>query len=761
MDRKSLEEIKASISIKDYLSTHRKTEFKKGTGEESICQCPNPAHEDKSPSCNVNNTKNTFNCFGCGVNGSIIDLIMLIDGLDVHAAITYLEEYSGNSVSSVVNVVNSVPANIDYIVKPLPVPKEARIYPGESVTVFNPKSGKTSSHWLPSAVHPYYNKDREIVQYTMRIEDHNGKVVLPLHWGKSGKYVGWILKKHPTENLPYGYELFNEDDGRPILVVEGEKAVDHFYDHFPDIANKVTCVSWMGGSNAVKKTDWSVFGARNFILWADNDDAGRKARTELLKLIKPIANGIDIVKEKDMPNVKDDIADTTDQEFVDKLLTEAVVYQTMREPWMDEIVRTNKGDPYHGSAKNVSLFIENHQMMMGVLRYDTTYSSVVLDYNPGFFREIEDKPFPRLMNDDDLLEILQWLETEKVFAAFITIKKCIVQVAKNHQHNSLGEWLHGLDWDGEKRIDKFYENYLHVEPCAYTDMVSRLLFMCLVSRGMDPGGKMDIYFILEGKGGVFKGELLRVLGGEYYKCGLPSHTGKEFFYHLMGLWLLEDDEMNLHNQTDSSRNKGWLTQQVDVQRRVHEGSISEVKRMFVTVATINKHGQKYLTDQDGNRRYCSVHVCPKEDQLIDYLGAAKIRDQLFAEAAHYFKLFLEDLSNGIPPEESEHCWFMNKQEEKLAAVYQDERTIDNVYVEPLLHALEESKQGPIHEHDFVNMCRRGMVKQEIFKHILEKNYAPKHGPKYEDALRIVGFKHIKRRRDVHGKLMTEHWVYEE
>ena len=52
------------------------------------CRCP--FHDDKEASFIVTPEKNLFHCMGCGVGGSVIDLVMKLDGLSFRHAVEVL-----------------------------------------------------------------------------------------------------------------------------------------------------------------------------------------------------------------------------------------------------------------------------------------------------------------------------------------------------------------------------------------------------------------------------------------------------------------------------------------------------------------------------------------------------------------------------------------------------------------------------------------------------------------------------------------------
>jgi len=87
----SLDQIKRSVSIL-VLAASSGFAPKKISQGEYVVRCPSKEHEDKTPSCHINTTKNLFHCKGCGVSGSVVDWLMITDDIDEVTAIRYLKE---------------------------------------------------------------------------------------------------------------------------------------------------------------------------------------------------------------------------------------------------------------------------------------------------------------------------------------------------------------------------------------------------------------------------------------------------------------------------------------------------------------------------------------------------------------------------------------------------------------------------------------------------------------------------------------------
>lgn len=54
-------------------------------------RCPLPGHDDANPSFTVDTDKNRFRCYGCDRSGSVLDLVMELDSVDLDGAVRFLE----------------------------------------------------------------------------------------------------------------------------------------------------------------------------------------------------------------------------------------------------------------------------------------------------------------------------------------------------------------------------------------------------------------------------------------------------------------------------------------------------------------------------------------------------------------------------------------------------------------------------------------------------------------------------------------------
>ncbi|HLD95754.1 MAG TPA: DUF6371 domain-containing protein, partial [Alphaproteobacteria bacterium] len=135
---------------------------------------------------------------------------------------------------------------------------------------------KVLSGFEVKEVYPYTNEKGELFGITARLVDENGaKKVLPFsYWvdSKTGKEF-WRMKRFEGTPPLYNLKELADKKEAPVLIVEGEKTANAAREIFKDHV----VVTWIGGCNGYKNTDFSPLKDRDITIWPDNDKAGEKA----------------------------------------------------------------------------------------------------------------------------------------------------------------------------------------------------------------------------------------------------------------------------------------------------------------------------------------------------------------------------------------------------------------------------------------------------------------------------------------------------
>lgn len=181
-------------------------------------------------------------------------------------------------------------------------------------------SGKVREHsspqWehseIPPDSYPDSHFDNGKADHIYKYRDRHGNPVgVVLRWdedewqgreSKDIRPVSWVQMRGKTEpewkwcafaepRPLYRGERIDAEPDKPILIVEGEKAVEAAEKALPDWI----VVTWPGGASAQHKADWSGMERHRIVVWPDNDEAGHKA-AEWIKSQFPVAQIVDVSK---------------------------------------------------------------------------------------------------------------------------------------------------------------------------------------------------------------------------------------------------------------------------------------------------------------------------------------------------------------------------------------------------------------------------------------------------------------------------------
>lgn len=135
----------------------------------------------------------------------------------------------------------------------------------------HPTKGRPVASWS------YHDAEGRLVGYAARFEWQNEsgstvKDVAPITYCALGNgRQGWRLKGIPVPCPLYRLPALLADQGKPVLVVEGEKTAEAatvlFRDH--------VVTTSIGGGKAALRSDWSPLAGRDVVIWPDHDRAGR------------------------------------------------------------------------------------------------------------------------------------------------------------------------------------------------------------------------------------------------------------------------------------------------------------------------------------------------------------------------------------------------------------------------------------------------------------------------------------------------------
>jgi predicted P-loop ATPase len=178
-------------------------------------------------------------------------------------------------------------------------------------------------------------------------------------------------------------------------------------------------------------------------------------------------------------------------------------------------------------------------------------------------------------------------------------------------------------------------DYLGAANNPLTRAMTRKHFTAAVARVMRPGCKYDYILTLIGPQGLGKSTLVKNMGGEWFDDSLTSIEGKEGMEQVRGKWLIEFGELTNYKKSTSEAYKAFISKQEDSYRPAYGRKVEVYPRQCVFFATTNE--PNCLKGDTGNRRFWTVE-CGADEVTKDVWDQLPLeRDQLWAEAVHYYR----------------------------------------------------------------------------------------------------------------------------
>ena len=204
-------------------------------------------------------------------------------------------------------------------------------------------------------------------------------------------------------------------------------------------------------------------------------------------------------------------------------------------------------------------------------------------------------------------------------------------VANDCAFDPLQDYLNGLVWDGEDRLDTMLVRWMGAEDTPFVRAATRKWMCGAVARALVPGCKFDNMLVLTGAQGIGKSELGRQLSKGWFTDSIDKlGNGKDAQDAVGGVWIAEIAELSGMRKAEVEDVKNYISKQDDRFRRAYARRKSVTLRRCVFYGTTND--LDFLRDRTGNRRFWPVEVrgIGHGERVKHELGAEV--DQLWAEA---------------------------------------------------------------------------------------------------------------------------------
>lgn len=299
--------------------------------------------------------------------------------------------------------------------------------------------------------------------------------------------------------------------------------------------------------------------------------------------------------------------------------------------WAQELTISKAGN-FEKTSNNILTILRNDPLLKGRFAYNEFAGrGMVLGPLPW-----NGKDERRTHTDEDDAGLRWYLETMYGITGKEKVYDALSLVAKERAFNEVRDYLKDLTWDGVRRVDTLFSDYLGAEDTPYNRAIARKSLTAAVARVMDPGVKYDYMPILSGPQGIGKSTLFRLLGKGWYSDSLSSFEGKEAAELLQGVWINEVGELNGLNKAETNAVKQFLSKTEDIYREAYGRRTRRFPRRCVFFGTTNE--AEFLKDPTGNRRFWPVDVGLRTPAKNVFAGLADEVDQIWAECVLYWRM---------------------------------------------------------------------------------------------------------------------------
>lgn len=299
--------------------------------------------------------------------------------------------------------------------------------------------------------------------------------------------------------------------------------------------------------------------------------------------------------------------------------------------WVLDLACDRKGNNLPTIDNCVKIY-SNDKSLKGRLAYNLfTRRHIVTGAVPWDSNQTE-----REWTDTDDAGLRHYTENVYGIKSQSAVKDAWTLVSVNNSFHPVLDYLNSLEWDGVKRVETLFVDYLGAEDNAYTRAVTRKTLTAAAARIYVPGIKYDNVLVLVGKQGCGKSYIIHKLGRNWFSDTLTTVQGKEAYEQLQGFWIIEIAELSALKRNEVEAVKHFTAKSEDAYRAAYGHHTEIRKRQCVFIGTTNQH--EFLRDQTGNRRFypIDVHAEKAAKNVFEDLTDYEI-DQLWAEAVKLYK----------------------------------------------------------------------------------------------------------------------------
>ena len=299
------------------------------------------------------------------------------------------------------------------------------------------------------------------------------------------------------------------------------------------------------------------------------------------------------------------------------------------EDFREKLKRDRRGTP-ESDVFNCLIVLKYDPALKGKIRLDEfAHRLVVIDDLP--WRGKDETPY---WTDTDDACLRNYFATKYLIKGKGIIDDALQEVTQANKFHPVREYLTGLTWDGECRVDTLFIDYIGAEDTEYIRAVTRKWMCGAVARVMVPGIKFDTAIVLYGSQGLGKSLILERLGRKWFNNSLVDIKTKDALEQIQGSWINELAELAPTYKNDNEIVKAFISRTSDRFRSPYGRRTEEYPRQCVFAGSTNN--LMFLKDRTGNRRFWPITGDKDRKTKNAWDITQDAIDQLWAEAYYYW-----------------------------------------------------------------------------------------------------------------------------
>ena len=480
-------------------------------------------------------------------------------------------------------------------------------------TLIDAKDSSSSQQNLcSSSIDEFFDKKnkehQEREEYNKAIDEFNNffKSITPENWCSNREFFFWLEGPNGCTRPAHDYaeyifcviEHYYEDD---IVINCKAENVNILVDVYKNLCNKVhrgeiKNFTWNDYFGAVK----SVFiNKRNIQL---NQKSGKKSPAKQSKKTQH-------EPEPEPQEVKIPIIDSETQLRIDLLSKYGI---TMNEKYypLNEI-------------DNYSKIFGNYDLCHHTFRHNDLKNT----------NEIDGIPF----SDGKYRPLFSVCDAWKLPRKKDDLEVVLDELFEINTYNPLQEKFDSITWDGTKRAESIFIDYLGVEDTPLNRKMSFTWLYAAVKRALEPSCKFDQVLIIQGPQGAGKSLIFNRLSLGY-KTNNPDISTKDGQQRMHRAWFVIWDELVSLGKRGTEEAKNFISEEMDDFRTPFKRHPKDYLRHFVFCGTTNE--ENFLKDYTGKveRRYWILKATRTSENNIVFKNFTEpVVEQVWAEVYAQYK----------------------------------------------------------------------------------------------------------------------------